>query len=92
MRQLLNMCNAKNMIAWDHTAALCATVINMHRDPKRSKPAEAAKLNPYRKGGVKKDRPKIRLNKADSMKLLKRVFIDHQGVNPEKIMQGKIED
>lgn len=65
--------------AWDHTAAICATVINMHRDPKKGKPISPTALNPYRNKG--KETPKIKLNKEQSMKLLKRVFIDKKPVD-----------
>lgn len=88
----MNMCHAHNMIAWDHTAAICATVVNMHRDPKRSKPAQAAKMNPYRLEESRIEKAKIRLNSQDSMKLLKRVFVDHQGVSVQALERGKIED
>ena len=86
------MADAKCFAAWDHTAALCATVINMHRDPKRSKPVDPAKMNPYRKGTSAGGKPQIRLNKADSMKLLKRVFIDHRPPNLAALEKGRIED
>lgn len=72
------MCDSRQMLEWDHTAAICATVINMHRDSKKSKPADPVKMNPYRKGASTGGKPQIRLNKTESMKLLKRVFIDHR--------------
>lgn len=76
------------MIQWDHTAAICATIINMHRDPKRGSPADPRKMNPYRTRSTGK--PLIRLNKEDSMKLLKRVFIDHAPPTLSEIQAGKI--
>ena len=82
------MHNSHEMIAWDHTAAICAAIINMHRDPKKSKSVDIRKLNPYRSGSTEK--PKIRLNSKDSMKLLKRVFIDHQPPSLTEIAAGKI--
>ena len=83
------MCDGKQMIQWDHTAAICATIINMHRDPRKGSPANSQKLNPYRnhKGGEK---PMIKLNSKDSMKLLKRVFIDHAPPTLDEIQHGKI--
>ena len=77
--------------AWDHTASICATIINMHRDPKKSQPADPAKMNPYRvsKGGKT---PKIRLNTEDSMKLLKRVFIDHRVPDMTALQKGILKD
>lgn len=74
---------------WDHTAALIAAIVNMHRDPKRGKAVDPAALNPYRKPAPEKT--KIRLNKEDSMKLLKQVFIDRKPVNMNSLMQGKVE-
>lgn len=76
------------LTAWDHTAAICATVINMHRDPKKSRAVDIQKLNPYRT--QKAAMPKIRLNSADSMKMLKRVFIDHQFPTASEIASGKL--
>ena len=82
------MHNSHEMIAWDHTAAIVAAIINMHRDPKRSKAVDIRKMNPYRSGAT--SRPQIRLNAKDSMKLLKRVFIDHRPPTMTEIVAGKI--
>lgn len=39
----------REKIAWDHTAAILATIINSNRDPKRSTPVDPNRINPYRK-------------------------------------------
>ena len=48
-------------------------------------------MNPYRviKGGKT---PKIRLNTEDSMKLLKRVFIDHRVPDMTALQKGILKD
>lgn len=82
------MCDSKEMVHWDHTAAICATIINMHRDPKKGTAADPLNMNPYRsKSAVK---PVIKLNSQDSMKLLKRVFIDHAPPSLNEIQSGEI--
>ena len=83
------MVDGQQLIQWDHTAAICATIINMHRDPRKGRPADVNKLNPYRAAATTQ-RPKIRLNKESSMKLLKRVFIDHDAPTLQEITTGKI--
>ncbi len=74
--------------SWDHTAALLALTINMNRK-KGAKAVAAVDFNPYRH--QKKSQPKLKLNKADSMALLKRVFIDHKPVDLNALQQGKIQ-
>jgi len=88
LRQLFYMVNAKCREAWDHTAALLALSINQNRK-KSSHAVSASDLNPYR--CKKREKPKIRLNAKDSMKLLKAVFIDHKVPDFGNLMQGKIE-
>ena len=82
------MNNAHQVTAWDHTAAICATVINMHRDPRRSRPADVVKMNPFRTQVAAA--PKIKLDAAASMKVLKRVFGDHQPPTAEDVAAGKL--
>lgn len=45
-------------------------------------------LNPYRKS--KKEIPKIQLDKKASMRILKKVFIDHDPPTLEDLQSGKI--
>ena len=90
MRQLAIMAKAKLAADWDRTASVLACYINSNRK-KGSKVIEPEALNPYRKQ-TRSVQPKIRLNSKDSMKLLKRVFIDHKPPNMEALAKGKIED
>lgn len=60
---------------WDHTAAICATIMNVNRDPKKSKLVEFSSLNPFR-NKKKRQKPKITLGVKDSMNLLKKVFVE----------------
>lgn len=46
LRQLIRMAEAKGRDAWNHTAALLATMININR-PKGKTPIKADSLNPY---------------------------------------------
>ena len=84
----MRMCDGNQKTAWDHTSAICATIINMHRDPRKGCAADPRKMNPYRTAA--KETPKIKLNSKDSMKLLKRVFIDHAPPSLAEIEAGKI--
>lgn len=62
---------------WDQTAAICATIMNVNRDPKKCKLVEFSSLNPFR-NKKKRRKPKITLGVKDSMSLLKKVFIEKQ--------------
>jgi len=73
------MTNERLTVQWDHTAAVCATIINMHR-AKHSKPADMIKLNPFRAAAAR-EKPLVRLNKKQSMEALKAVFIDHKNID-----------
>ena len=88
LRQLFYMVKGRCTEAWDHTAALLALSINQNRK-KSSQAVKAEDLNPYR--CRQKEKPKIKLNTKDSMKLLKSVFIDHKVPDLGKLMDGKIE-
>jgi len=81
------MTRSRQSDQWDHTAAIMALYINSNRG-KHSRTVSPAELNPYR--GKKTTQPKIKLNSKDSMKLLKRVFIDHAPPTLEEIQSGKI--
>lgn len=78
LRQLDRMAQSRQMTNWDHTAAVCATILNVNRDPKKSQPADPAKLNPFRQNAVTPKKPIVKLSPEDSMKVLKQVFIDHK--------------
>lgn len=82
------MNNAHQVTAWDHTAAICATVINMHRDPRRSRAVDVVKLNPFRTQVAAV--PKIQLDKNASMKVLKQVFVDHRMPTMVEMASGKL--
>lgn len=82
------MARSKMAEAWDHTAAIVATLINLNRK-KSSQAVKAIDLNPFR--CKQREKPKIKLNSKDSMKLLKSVFIDHKVPDLGKLMDGKVE-
>lgn len=72
------MAKARQMTDWDHTAAICATILNVNRDPKKSQPVDPAKLNPFRRTVAETKKPVIKLSSEDSMKVLKQVFIERK--------------
>jgi hypothetical protein len=86
-RQLYQMYLSCQKNTWDHTAAICSTILNVNRGSK-SKIVKMENLNPYRKS--KKEFPKIQLDKKASMRILKKVFIDHDPPTLEDLQSGKI--
>lgn len=66
------MSETRGTADWDRAAMITAAVINMHRDPKKGRPATPAALNPYRAGKDRKDAI-IKLNQKDSMAFLKQI-------------------
>ena len=72
------MAKARQMTDWDHTAAICATILNVNRDPKKSQPIDPAKLNPFRRAVPETKKPVIKLSSEESMKVLKQVFIERK--------------
>lgn len=65
------MSEERERTAWDHTAFIAATLININRDPKKSKAATVASLNPYR--CRRESRVDAKLNQQDSMDLLRKL-------------------
>jgi len=57
---------------WDTTAALLALTFNVHRDPKKSRPAKASDFHPYSRGGRRAGVPIT----AGNIRLLKKAFIE----------------
>lgn len=55
---------AMDRIAWNHTASIAATIMNCHRDPKKSKAVKPKDLNPYQK----EERKHLTAGKLHSMK------------------------
>lgn len=47
MRELAALAEARGRFEWEQTSALMALVVNLVRDPKKSKPAKATDFNPY---------------------------------------------
>lgn len=88
LRQLFIMARSRMAFAWDHTAALLALSINQHRK-KGTQTVKASDLNPFR--CKQRQKPIIKLNSKDSMKLLKSVFIDHKVPDLGKLKGGKVE-
>lgn len=43
----MRMARAKRRDMWDHTANLLALLINVNRDPKKSRPATAEEIHPF---------------------------------------------
>ena len=41
------MADARGQMEWEQTASLMALVVNLVRDPKKSKPAKPDAFNPY---------------------------------------------
>lgn len=67
------MSEERERTAWDHTAFIAATLVNINRDPKKSKAATVASLNPYRAGRERESRVDAKLNQQDSMDLLRKL-------------------
>ncbi|MFA5526637.1 MAG: hypothetical protein WC992_07425 [Acholeplasmataceae bacterium] len=51
--------------AWDQTALVVATVLNVNRDPKKGKPVNPDDINPYRRGKRREVRAAKAASKAD---------------------------
>ena len=83
------MAKARLAADWDRTSSVLALYINSHRK-QGAKTVSPESLNPYRTRA--RNTPKIRLNSKDSMKLLKRVFIDHRPPDMAALAQGKVVD
>lgn len=62
------MAEAKQREAWNHTAALLALMVNLTRNPKKSKPAKPEDFNPF----IKKAKPKKL--KGKELEILKDIF------------------
>lgn len=52
---------------------ITSVIINMQRDPKKTKPVSADSLNPYRQ---QQKKPIVKLNKKESMQYLRRYYHD----------------
>lgn len=62
------MAQARNREAWNHTAVMLATIINLYR-PKGKKPVKAEELNPYAR--QKRNSNAITINKQEAIAVFK---------------------
>ena len=62
------MIEAKGRYDWEHTSGLMALIVNLLRDPKKSRPAKATDFNPY----YSAPKPVLR---GDDQQKLKDVFV-----------------
>lgn len=67
LRELAALAEARGRFEWEQTASLMALMVNLVRDPKKSKPAKPNDFNPY--SGRIKHIPKAPLS------ILKEVFV-----------------
>jgi len=65
------MAEAREKAAWNHTSALMALTFNMWRDPKKTRPREAADFHPYMARG----KEGVPINKGN-IRILKKVFLE----------------
>jgi hypothetical protein len=75
MRELAWMAEARNRVAWEHTASVLAMLFNINRDPKRARERTARDFNPYYRRRQTKGIPLT----ADTLHMLKTVFVDRKG-------------
>jgi len=61
------LAEARGRFEWEQTASLMALVVNLVRDPKKSKPAKSSDFNPYNR----KSKPVIKV----PLSFLKEVFV-----------------
>ena len=47
LRELVTLAEARGRFEWEQTASLMALVVNLVRNPKKSKPAKSSDFNPY---------------------------------------------
>jgi hypothetical protein len=64
------MAQARNREAWNHTAVMLATIINLYR-PKGKKPVKAEELNPYAKR--KRNSNAMTINKQEAQEIFREI-------------------
>jgi len=47
LRELAALADARGKFEWEQTAGLMALIVNLVRNPKKSKPAKSTDFNPY---------------------------------------------
>ena len=67
LRELVIMADARGQSEWEQTASLMALIVNLVRDPKKSKPAKPDVFNPYAQ--------KEQKNLKAPLSILKDVFV-----------------
>jgi hypothetical protein len=80
LAELVRMCEAKEIAAWNRTVQLSVILANAWRDEKRrAAPFTAVDFHPYRDRLQQVDRPVVD-DVTDDLSILKRVFVDHPRV------------
>ena len=67
LRELVIMADARGQSEWEQTASLMALIVNLVRDPKKSKPANPEIFNPYS--------PRVQKKTKAPLSILKDVFV-----------------
>jgi hypothetical protein len=74
MRELADMAVACQSERWNHTAALEATLANIHRDPKKGRMLQPVDFHPLLKTRIARSGPPL---KGD-IQMLKTLFVDRR--------------
>jgi hypothetical protein len=67
------MARARQEAEWDRTAAILATIVNINRDPRKSRPVSTRELNPYRDGTAHVSEDAITVSRDEAVQLFRQM-------------------